>query len=454
MAFKDATETSSDIISEIPDWPLPELQRLGRVVHGVLNTEAAGDDEPESEEVQGTPADDECLGADRLSDTNEKDALQACLKVLCRSAVTTVSVSPESHEKQSGLTKELPAAMEEIASFTKVLWQLCAVRGCRIRELSKRLTVANAEVCSQRDRASRAEIAQVNAEADVGQGEKANEMLEGTLARLTAARKALKEREWELADVRRRLENSEEERVRQEARARSMETALERSTWTRDEDLRAQLAEAKSDPSNMKDDLQRQLDETRKAKVVQQELEARSAHGQNSSELCAVTPVEKAVADLPTNEQKFVFKPMASRLDQDRSSLGQADQGQHAHVDDIMFTGMARPTPRTGLRHSLCSRGGVDPVATQRQRQSSPASPSATLPESPRGTRSSSTGRLVSPARLERARGLSGQKPARQGRRSFSGPSASDDNPALSMMMPMDLRSLGKLLTGGVGIKK
>ena len=54
--------------------------------------------------------------------------------------------------------------------------------------------------------------------------------MENTLSRLTAARKSLKEREWELGEARRRLEKLEEERDENIKRNRLLETRLERAS--------------------------------------------------------------------------------------------------------------------------------------------------------------------------------------------------------------------------------
>lgn len=112
--------------------------------------------------------------------------------------------------------------------------------------------------------------------AGLRQRPEAPDVLEITLARLTAARKCIKQKDWELADARRRLQQLEKERSTQEHRLRQLQTAAEREGWERAEAER-RISEFKSevdaDAANTRDELRLRLAATeQKFDDAQEEL--------------------------------------------------------------------------------------------------------------------------------------------------------------------------------------
>mmetsp|Transcript_40239 Transcript_40239/g.114142 ORF Transcript_40239/g.114142 Transcript_40239/m.114142 type:complete len:667 (-) Transcript_40239:62-2062(-) len=220
------------------EWPLPEMQQLMRLLEAAARSEeAVCSDEPESEMGEGSGSIISSTDGDILGGEHEKATLEACLKHILKVAQVVASSAAKSDAEAEPALKQLPVAMEELTGLLRGAWSLSVLRGERRRELARRLGNVEAEARTQSQRASAAEAAQATAETDAVHGEKAHEMLEGTLARLTASRKALKDKEWEMAALKRKLEQSEEERTRLDGRSRNLETALERSASCRFEDM-------------------------------------------------------------------------------------------------------------------------------------------------------------------------------------------------------------------------
>jgi len=214
------------------------MQQLMRLLEAAARSEeAVCSDEPESEMGEGSGSIISSTDGDILGGEHEKATLEACLKHILKVAQVVASSAAKSDAEAEPALKQLPVAMEELTGLLRGAWSLSVLRGERRRELARRLGNVEAEARTQSQRASAAEAAQATAETDAVHGEKAHEMLEGTLARLTASRKALKDKEWEMAALKRKLEQSEEERTRLDGRSRNLETALERSASCRFEDM-------------------------------------------------------------------------------------------------------------------------------------------------------------------------------------------------------------------------
>jgi len=414
-----------------------ELKQLQQIIDGALCAEEA--EEPESEETGGGVV--ATAGADNA-------VAEACLARL-QKAVASASC----HGVQNPADEQVwdaivditalgePAVMEELVAALERAWQLAAARDERRQDLGRRLVVAEAESRRHRERADRAEAAHRAAEADVGEGEKADELLASTLARLTVARKTLKEREWELTTIRRRLEDYEEDRLRYESRLHNLETALEKATAVRIEGAQ-RLAEASSQAASILSDTQdaqrrlliaeqegatasaAQTLAEHRAREAQEQLEA-SRRRVEELEIRLREVTEAAAADevAASGRGRGPFVPPLRSLE----SLRPPAPEPEAHLQGV---GIVTPTPRRALRSSLASRGGAGAQTS--------STPSLAASSSTPGI-----SRLVSPARLERQGGQARASVGRKPRRSTG--SVESQAPT----MPTDLRSLGKLLTGG-----
>jgi len=238
-----------------------ELQKLTHLIEEALQD--AGSIEPESEH----PTENEV----------EAEVAEACFGLLQHAAKRQTAA-------ESADEVQIPLPLPELVGLLQKTWELAKARGQAQRSLCARLAAAEAESRLHAERAGRAEAARAAAEDEAGQGEKAHELLESTLARLTATRKSVKEKEWELSDARRRVEQLEDDRVRQDVKLRALETALERAASTRcDADRRAAEACTEADREAAKEltELRQQLcdievtrDEAKAEHVVaQQSLE-------------------------------------------------------------------------------------------------------------------------------------------------------------------------------------
>jgi len=215
------------------EWHEQELKELEDAVNSTLRAEGVllegvdaggaaevGDDsagcnvEPESE----APAAGEAVQA----------GIERLRLAVMRQVITPLLESPVREEEACKPLRQLPMVVEHTSLLLKSTWGLACARGRRVQQLTKERASAEAEVNSLCERLSREEAGRLAAEAEAGQGEKAHDVLEGTVAKLTAARKTIKEKEWELNDARRRAETLERERTTQERRIRDLETALER----------------------------------------------------------------------------------------------------------------------------------------------------------------------------------------------------------------------------------
>mmetsp|Transcript_56953 Transcript_56953/g.165051 ORF Transcript_56953/g.165051 Transcript_56953/m.165051 type:complete len:471 (+) Transcript_56953:109-1521(+) len=432
-----------------------ELKRLELAIEGALTAEEAVKmEEPESEEPGGRRADAEVLA--------KEAEVEASLMRLNK----TVFVADQRPQLE----------VEALTILLSKVWQLVTIRGeCR-RDLAKRFVAANADARQQSERADRAEVAHAMAEAEAGQGEKAQELLESTLARLTAARKSLKEREWELTILRRRLVDAEEIRYRSEARVRLFETALDKASVARIDALAEgdrKLSEATNRAAsieaealqrrlcaselevgkvnaarelaeNRAQELRDQLDMSRRrAEELERQLQAAvqvAAAAATEEPMPTPPPLEAPDAtacssgsDLMTESASATVEGFAPQLRPLRAGdaqlfvrglaglRGPQQPSEERHVEGV---GILAPTPRRALRTSLNARGG---------------------------TGSQAASRLASPAKMERAgqhfnqrNAMSVTPVAPKARRSTGSISE-----AQAPSMPMDLRALGKLLTGG-----
>lgn len=125
-------------------------------------------------------------------------------------------------------------------------WRLTRIRSRQVQHLACSATRAKAEVRSLGERAAREEAARIAAESDAARGEQVHELLESTMSRLSAARKALKEREMELEAARQRADRLERDRLQQDQKLRQLESIVQRETWARNEAER-RVSEARSE---------------------------------------------------------------------------------------------------------------------------------------------------------------------------------------------------------------
>lgn len=226
------------------EWQTSELKALGRAVDTALLAEGmpigqASDDEPESE----LPSSEEVLEVG-LSEVQRE--------------VLLGFVSSPSHvsEGEDPAARRLRTAMGELLTLLQKTVRLAQVRGQRAQHLEEDLASARAAARGAtagnepppQPQASQQVPHQMPQQADATPAaaaespksacdEKHNDAAdaaESAAVRLTAARKTIKEKEWELVEARTRVEQLERERARQDQRLRQLETVAQRAAWLRD----------------------------------------------------------------------------------------------------------------------------------------------------------------------------------------------------------------------------
>eukprot|EP00928_Gymnodinium_smaydae_P027730 TRINITY_DN21348_c0_g1_i2.p1 TRINITY_DN21348_c0_g1~~TRINITY_DN21348_c0_g1_i2.p1 ORF type:complete len:525 (-),score=115.10 TRINITY_DN21348_c0_g1_i2:102-1676(-) len=330
--------------------------------------------------------------------------------------------------------------------------------------------------------------------------QEAPDVLEATLARLTTARKSLKERDWELADARNRLRRLEQDKAHQDQLSRKLQTTAEREALARTEAER-RASEAALEARNEADahaavqhndlvrrldtverelehtrNLQRQSDELRlegerrtmelerqlaeseeRAKSLEKRLEQErrthatptpaQAAAPSASTLPSHAPAA-AVAAAPSTES---FKPASRSVTsagahvQDmqrapRTSLGSNGLQRSASAAGSGSTSNANPQ-RPARRSGFGAFGdALNSVAARRQSRGNGGNSAAA-----NGTGASS----VAPTQTEAASSAVASTPTPPPQASSAQAAESGGSFQPRQAMPADIRSLGTLLTGG-----
>lgn len=364
--------------------------------------------------------------------------------------------------------------------------------------------MADAEVRDLSERLAREEAARLAAEAEAGQGEKAHDMLENTVSRLTAARKTIKEKEWELVDARRRADHLDRERMTQDRRIRELETALERHAERQNEaERRCSEAhvEADAEAAQQRGELRRQLAAAELARDgAQAEAAAAAARLEE-----ARTDSQRQMADLEARVAESQAQLAESQAAQEelerrlRSMERPRVKSRHsaAHGGSLDNRGAsaspdpaedrARPReganvpeparqsgaglPRPGFGLAAASRGPPAAIRTRRSKAGSGEAGEAVggaredADAGPRAAASTPQRERAEPSRqsgagLPRAGfGMAARQPPRVSKGGLPRSASADldktdaqaealSRPTSMASMPMDLKSLGKLLAG------
>lgn len=268
----DAMRPDGTVPGEEPcGWRTIQLQQLEQAVDAALAEEDIagaldGGDLADQEDMDRLAADIE--SADK--------GLDQVKRSLMRQVVTPLLEAVDSQPAREVM--ELPDVLEELVSLLRRTSRLSLIRGQRQQTLAAQLSRLRAEARTQAERAEREKKARVLAEADAGQGEKAQDLLESTIARLTVARKSIKEREFELMGQRQKVEKAEGEKIRLEARCRELELALQREARARGEAERT----SSDRQSTIDDESAQQLGEMRR-RLMSVELANDQLHEQLSA---------------------------------------------------------------------------------------------------------------------------------------------------------------------------
>jgi len=249
-------------------------------------------------------------------------------------------------------------------------------------------------------------------------------------SKLTSTRKALKDREWTLAEARQRQQQLEDERARQDCRIRSLERALERSTSSRSDAEQRHLEEclsADAEAAEQRGELRRRLSsaEMERDKALE-DLVAAEQRAEESRQLSERREEELQAQLAEAIRENNELRQRGTKAEEvERRSPREADEIEEEPVEkpaEVAPAGSLRdrgprvpPVDFSSLQSTEAHLEGVGMVMSTPRRAG---------PLAPRG----------SPPKTEAS-----------GRRSTgSAPSAK-----AAANLPMNLRSLGKLLSGG-----
>jgi len=250
-------------------------------------------------------------------------------------------------------------------------------------------------------------------------------------AKLTATRKSLKDREWTLAEARNRQQQLEDERARQDCRIRSLERALETSACSRSEAEQRHLTEclsADADAVEQRGELRRRLSsaEVERDKALA-ELVAAEQRSEESRKLSQrrEEELQAQLAEAAREADELRQCLLETEEVEDTSSSKEAEEVQAVQERSLpselepVVTGHFRRVPPVDFSSLGLSEAHVEGVGTvmSTPRRSEPLAPRGTPPKNDAGGR-----RTTGSAQA-------GSKAAHQ--------------------LPMNLRSLGKLLSGG-----
>mmetsp|Transcript_105471 Transcript_105471/g.264091 ORF Transcript_105471/g.264091 Transcript_105471/m.264091 type:complete len:487 (+) Transcript_105471:151-1611(+) len=209
------------------EWQTLELKVLGGAVDTALLAEGMPigqiADEPESE----LPSREEALEVG-LGEVQREVLLKF---------VSSLAQTPGSHIGEDAALHRLPTVMGELLQLLQKTVRLAQVRGQRAQRLEQDLAIAREAVRASGGHAAvrQGELGLAAESPTSARDDQATDTVESVAVRLTAARKTIKEKEWELVEARKRVEQLERERARQEQRIRQLETVSQRSAWMRDD---------------------------------------------------------------------------------------------------------------------------------------------------------------------------------------------------------------------------
>lgn len=181
---------------------LPELQQFEDTITRALHAEDAVDGKIQIDPERERPIEGEAL-----------EISLGHLQLLLTTQVVDPILKRMNGTKELEARRMLPAFADYILAMLKQTWRLSCISGQRAQQLRQTLAAQQVDF---------ARLAQY----ETGPGEK---------ARLAAAKRALKEKDWELADARRRIEHLELDRASQEQTMHKLEAAKQRESWARSE---------------------------------------------------------------------------------------------------------------------------------------------------------------------------------------------------------------------------
>lgn len=392
-----------------PEWWIPEAEQFENALNNALRVEDSRDADAGGEPECEHPGEAEVSGV----------CLQSLHKSVTRHVVMPLmNGEPASPEAQQAL-KQFPGVIEELMTLLQKTSRLAYVRGHKKHELTSRLSTAETSLTHlQRSEVERLSAASVDDDGQEG----------SAMTRLTAARKTLKQKDWELAEARRKIQQVEEERVRQEKRLRALELALESANMARQEAER-RCAEGGDEASALqRSELRRRILETERAldeARLELDVAERRADGARG-------------AGSPGRPHAFTDECLAMA----RRDSWPEDEDDKFDVQSLRSQRTTRsrksmPSQRNAAAPPAPSAGGGAEQAGQAldrsRRRTTGYSSAPVLPRSP-----AEPGALPTPSSPTAPRGENPQQ---------NSPAAGQA--AGQAAMPGDLRSLGQLLAGG-----
>uniref|UniRef100_A0A7S4Q6A0 Uncharacterized protein n=1 Tax=Alexandrium monilatum TaxID=311494 RepID=A0A7S4Q6A0_9DINO len=422
------------------DWRDFGLQQLEDAIESALAADA--DDTPES----AHPLDMEADEPESIHPQEAEDAEAGICQL--EGSIMDCIVMPLCERSADGLEeepalRELPAVVRELTGLLQRTWRLAHVRGRQKAQLRRSLLLARADARAQAERAARAEADRSAAETE------AHEHVEATAAKTESLREALRKSQAEALEARQRAEQLERsswaqaERIRQlEARARcdaERQARARSDTERRAADPESSTAAAAAGCAGA-EAAQPQLDE---GVALAKELEVLRQQGQElrqrlstaELELSAVRE-ELGAAELRGQEVRAHGERRVAELEAQLAESQQlAKEAEQRFRTQLQVSqAVAAAGSNAGPGPALAARGG---------RIGGPGDPGFRLRGSlPRPAHGTLSEELQAHRRGRRHSDLPSHGSGGQGAAASGGKAAGK--------VPADLRSLGKLLAGGI----
>lgn len=410
----------------------------------------------------------EDLGDDESDDDDEEDELS--IKV--NAAMGSIHEGEEISAEMYG---------PNLLHLLRRTWRLLRVRNKQKSHLQQQLDTAKEEALLQEDRAVRAETAKETAEFEAGRGEEIQQSLEDAERRLLSSRETLKRRDLESEEARQRVEHLEAEGLKQAQRLRQLEERLRRSE-ERCLELEKSDAERQAAASTLGSAAKKAEEAAGGAKTHNLELTRRLGEAESALES---SREELAAAELRCQETAAWWRQRVTHLDMELEETRRLAAESEAKLRARLTEG-APPSPCAAAVSAAgdCAGGPsglAEPMQNRKEMRRATAPCLSTLSEElgaaasaddAAGPKTPSPHAFDRKARLQAQ--LRGQRHARSqpkssesllsvgstsstastrsggtgGSSSGSSQSSMQRNSNRHQGLPMDMRSLGKLLSG------
>lgn len=358
---------------------------------------------------------------------------------LCESSASTCEEDPA--------LRELPSVVQELTGLLQKTWRLAHLRGQQGLQLRRSLVAAKADARIQAERAARAEADRAAAEAD------AHEQVETTAAKLEALRETLRKRQAEVAEARHRADQLEHSSAAQAERIRQLEARARGEAERRAADAEHSITAAAAGQGGG-GSAEQQQDES--AAALAEEVDLHRQQGQELRQRLSAVELELgaareelSAAELRSRELRAQSERRVVELEtQVAESQQLAKEAEHLFKAQLQAAHTAS-TPGSSAGPNSAKSSAVNSGPAVSSDDSRARRSRGSLPQHPTyGTLSDELQAHHRSRRHTVTAVHSGRSP--RGVAANNGKAAANNGKAAKAPLPADLRSLGRLLAGGI----